>query len=76
VEFVEYLDATREKLIEDVIYMEGERGGTPVEVAMSYNTSFNENVHSYVNNINTHEGGTHLAGFRRALTRTLKNIRG
>ncbi len=72
VEFVEYLDATREKLIEDVIYMEGERAGTPVEVAMSYNTSFNENVHSYVNNINTHEGGTHLAGFRRALTRTLK----
>ncbi len=73
VEFVEYLDGTREKLIEDVIYMEGEKGGTPVEVAMSYNTSFNENVHSYVNNINTHEGGTHLAGFRRALTRTLKN---
>jgi DNA gyrase subunit B len=73
VEFVEYLDATREKLIDDVIYMEGEKGGTPVEVAMSYNTSFNENVHSYVNNINTHEGGTHLAGFRRALTRTLKN---
>ncbi|MBL7922710.1 MAG: DNA topoisomerase (ATP-hydrolyzing) subunit B [Bacteroidia bacterium] len=73
VEFVEYLDATREKLIEDVIYMEGERANIPVEVAMSYNTSFNENVHSYVNNINTHEGGTHLAGFRRALTRTLKN---
>ncbi len=73
VEFVEYLDATREKLIDDVIYMEGEKAGTPVEVAMSYNTSFNENVHSYVNNINTHEGGTHLAGFRRALTRTLKN---
>lgn len=73
IEFVEYLDATREKLIDDVIYMEGEKGGTPVEVAMSYNTSFNENVHSYVNNINTHEGGTHLAGFRRALTRTLKN---
>jgi len=73
VEFVEYLDATREKLIDDVIYMEGEKGGTPVEVAMSYNTSFNENVHSYVNNINTHEGGTHLAGFRRALTRTLKS---
>lgn len=73
VEFVEYLDATREKLIEDVIYMEGERAGIPVEVAMSYNTSFNENVHSYVNNINTHEGGTHLAGFRRALTRTLKS---
>ncbi|MBK8415713.1 MAG: DNA topoisomerase (ATP-hydrolyzing) subunit B [Bacteroidetes bacterium] len=73
VEFVEFLDATREKLIEDVIYMEGEKNGIPVEVAMQYNTSFNENVHSYVNNINTHEGGTHLAGFRRALTRTLKN---
>src|SRR5436189_544584 len=73
IEFVEYLDATREKLIEDVIYMEGERNGIPVEVAMHYNTSFNENVHSYVNNINTHEGGTHLAGFRRALTRTLKS---
>ncbi len=73
VEFVEFLDATREKLIEDVIYMEGERNGIPVEVGMHYNTSYNENVHSYVNNINTHEGGTHLAGFRRALTRTLKN---
>ncbi len=73
IEFVEYLDGTREKLIEDVIYMEGERNGIPVEVAMHYNTSFNENVHSYVNNINTHEGGTHLAGFRRALTRTLKS---
>jgi DNA gyrase subunit B len=73
VEFVEFLDSTREKLIDDVIYMEGERNGIPVEVAMHYNTSFNENVHSYVNNINTHEGGTHLAGFRRALTRTLKN---
>ncbi len=73
VEFVEFLDATREKLIDDVIYMEGERNGIPVEVGMHYNTSFNENVHSYVNNINTHEGGTHLAGFRRALTRTLKN---
>lgn len=72
VEFVEYLDSTREKLMEDVIYMEGEKNGIPVEVGMSYNTSFNENVHSYVNNINTHEGGTHLAGFRRALTRTLK----
>ena len=53
--------------------MEGERSNIPVEVAMQYNTSFNENVHSYVNNINTHEGGTHLAGFRRALTRTLKS---
>ena len=73
IEFVEYLDETREKLIESVIYMEGERNSIPVEVAMHYNTSFNENVHSYVNNINTHEGGTHLAGFRRALTRTLKN---
>jgi DNA gyrase subunit B len=73
VEFVEFLDSTRERLIEDVIYMEGERNGIPVEVAMHYNTSFNENVHSYVNNINTHEGGTHLSGFRRALTRTLKN---
>ena len=72
-EFVAYLDETREKLIAEPIYMEGDRGGIPVEVAMQYNTSFNENVHSYVNNINTHEGGTHLAGFRRALTRTLKN---
>ena len=72
-EFVAYLDVTREKLIEDSIYMEGEKAGIPVEVAMQYNTSFAENVHSYVNNINTHEGGTHLAGFRRALTRTLKS---
>lgn len=72
-EFVSYLDANREKLIPEPIYMEGERNGIPVEVAMQYNTSFNENVHSYVNNINTHEGGTHLAGFRRALTRTLKS---
>jgi len=71
-EFVEYLDANREKLIDEVIYMEGERNGTPVEVAMQYNTSFSENLHSYVNNINTHEGGTHVAGFRRGLTRTLK----
>jgi len=72
-EFVEYLDATREKLIEEPIYMEGEKQGIPVEVAMLYNSSYTENVHTYVNNINTHEGGTHLAGFRRALTRTLKN---
>jgi len=72
-EFVEYLDATREKLIPEPIYMEGEKGGIPVEVAMLYNTSFSENLHSYVNNINTHEGGTHVAGFRRALTRTLKS---
>jgi DNA gyrase subunit B len=72
-EFVEYLDSNREKLMEDPIYMEGEKTGVPVEVAMQYNTSFSENTHSYCNNINTHEGGTHLAGFRRALTRTLKS---
>jgi DNA gyrase subunit B len=72
-EFVEYLDETRENLIENVMYMEGEKNGIPVEVAMSYNTSYSENLHSYVNNINTHEGGTHLSGFRRALTRTLKS---
>lgn len=71
-EFVAYLDATRERLFEDCIYMEGEKSGIPVEVAMQYNTSFSENLHTYVNNINTHEGGTHLAGFRRGLTRTLK----
>ncbi|MCW3086482.1 MAG: gyrase, subunit [Bacteroidetes bacterium] len=71
-EFVSYLDATRERLIDDVIYMEGEKNGIPVEVAMMYNTSYSENLHTYVNNINTHEGGTHLAGFRRGLTRTLK----
>ncbi|MFT7497878.1 MAG: DNA gyrase subunit B, partial [Porticoccaceae bacterium] len=71
-EFIEYLDATRERLISDVISMEGEKNGVPVEVAMVYNTSFTENLHSYVNNINTHEGGTHLAGFRRGLTATLK----
>ena len=71
-EFVVYLDKTREALISEPIYLETEKTGVPVEVAMTYNTSYNENVHSYVNNINTHEGGTHLAGFRRALTRTLK----
>lgn len=71
-EFVEYIDGNRESIMEHVIFMEGERDDIPVEVAMRYNTSFNENLHSYVNNINTHEGGTHLAGFRRALTRTLK----
>ncbi|MFI5204698.1 MAG: DNA topoisomerase (ATP-hydrolyzing) subunit B [Flavobacteriales bacterium] len=71
-EFVEYLDSNREQLIADVIYMEGEKSGVPVEVSMIYNTSFSENIHTYVNNINTHEGGTHLAGFRRGLTRTLK----
>lgn len=72
-EFVEYLDANREKLSEEVIHIEGERNGIPVEVAMQYNSSFSENLHSYVNNINTHEGGTHVAGFRRGLTRTLKS---
>ncbi|MEX1190052.1 MAG: DNA topoisomerase (ATP-hydrolyzing) subunit B [Bacteroidia bacterium] len=72
-EFVEYLDSTRERLIDEPIYMEGEKQGIPVEVAMLYNSSFTENIHTYVNNINTHEGGTHLSGFRRALTRTLKN---
>lgn len=71
-EFVRFLDATRETLIENTIYIEGEREGVPVEVAMQYNTSYTENVHSYVNNINTIEGGTHLTGFRRGLTRTLK----
>jgi DNA gyrase subunit B len=72
-EFVEYIDATREKLIAQPIYIETDRGEIPVQVAMSYNTSFTENLVSYVNNINTHEGGTHVAGFRRALTRTLKD---
>ncbi|TVQ11476.1 MAG: DNA topoisomerase (ATP-hydrolyzing) subunit B [Bacteroidetes bacterium] len=72
-EFVMYLDETREKLIDEPIYMDGEKSGTPVEVAMQYNSSFAENLHSYVNNISTIEGGTHLAGFRRALTRTLKS---
>ena len=71
-EFIRFLDATREAIIGDVISMEGEKNGIPVEVAMVYNTSFSENLHSYVNNINTHEGGTHLAGFRRGLTSTLK----
>ena len=73
VDFIEYLDETREKLIPEAIYMEGEKNDIPVELSMQYNTSFSENIHSYVNNINTHEGGTHLAGFRRALTRTLKS---
>ena len=71
-EFVLYIDATREKLIQEPIYLECEKAGIPVEIAMLYNTSFTENLHSYVNNINTHEGGTHVAGFRRAITRTLK----
>ena len=71
-EFIRYLDATREPLISRVISMEGEKNDIPVEVAMVYNTSYTENLHSYVNNINTIEGGTHLAGFRRGLTATLK----
>ncbi|MCI1647168.1 MAG: DNA topoisomerase (ATP-hydrolyzing) subunit B [Bacteroides sp.] len=71
-EFVRFVDSSREHLINDVIYINTEKQGTPVEVAIMYNTSYNENIHSYVNNINTIEGGTHLAGFRRALTRTLK----
>ena len=71
-EFVEYIDEAREPLIENVIHISTEKNGTPVEIAMTYNTSYNENIHSYVNNINTIEGGTHLAGFRRGLTRTLK----
>ena len=71
-EFIRYLDSTREQLTSGVISMEGEKNGIPVEVAMVYNTSYAENLHSYVNNINTHEGGTHLSGFRRGLTGTLK----
>ena len=72
-EFVQYLDKSRgEKIIDSIIYLDSEKNGIPVEVAMQYNNSFSENVHSYVNNINTIEGGTHLTGFRRALTRTLK----
>jgi DNA gyrase subunit B len=72
-EFVEYLDSTREKLIQTPIYVENDRGEFPVQIALGYNTSYSENLVSYVNNINTHEGGTHVAGFRRALTRTLKS---
>ena len=71
-EFVEFLDSNRESLIETTIHIESNKNEVPVEVAMQYNTSFSENIHSYVNNINTIEGGTHLTGFRRALTRTLK----
>ena len=71
-EFAQYLDRNRESLISDVIYFEGEREGVPVEVALTYNTSYTENIQAYVNNINTHEGGTHLSGFRRGLTNTLK----
>ncbi len=71
-EFIKFLDGSREPIMKDVIAFEGEKNGVPVEVAMIYNTSYAENLHSYVNNINTHEGGTHLSGFRRGLTHTLK----
>jgi DNA gyrase subunit B len=71
-EFVEYIDESRENLIDQVIHISTEKNGIPVEIALLYNTSYNENIHSYVNNINTIEGGTHLTGFRRGLTRTLK----
>ena len=71
-EFAEFLDRNRESLIPDVIYFEGEKDGIPVEVSMTYNTSYTENIQAYVNNINTYEGGTHLSGFRRGLTNTLK----
>jgi len=71
-EFIRFLDESREPIIQDVISIEGEKHNIPVEVAMIYNTSYSENLHSYVNNINTHEGGTHLSGFRRGLTSTLK----
>ncbi len=72
-EFVKYIDSGKEKLMDEVIHIEGEKNGIPIEVAMLYNNSYNESIQSYVNNINTHEGGTHLAGFRRGLTRTLKS---
>ena len=71
-EFVRYVDSSREHLFNDIIYLNTEKQGVPIEVAIMYNTSYSENIHSYVNNINTIEGGTHLAGFRTALTRTLK----
>ncbi|MDI1323291.1 MAG: DNA topoisomerase (ATP-hydrolyzing) subunit B [Algoriphagus sp.] len=73
VEFVQYLDQTREKIIDTPIYIDTEKNGVPVQVAMNYNSSYTENVVSYVNTINTHEGGSHVSGFRRALTRTLKS---
>ncbi len=71
-DFIKYLDRGREKITDAPIYMEGEKSNVPIEIVMQYNTSFSENIHSYVNNINTIEGGTHLTGFRRALTNTLK----
>ena len=72
IDFINYLDDNRNRLTGDPIYIEGEKAGVPIEIAMQYNDSYSENLHSYVNNINTHEGGTHLSGFRRGLTRTLK----
>lgn len=72
-DFIAYLDDTRDHIIPTPIYVEGEKQGIPIEIAMQYNTGFTENIHSYVNNINTHEGGTHLTGFRMGMTRTLKN---
>lgn len=72
-DFIQYLDENRERLTPEPVFISGERDNVPVEIALEYNTSFSENLHSYVNNINTHEGGTHLAGFRRGLTRTLKS---
>ena len=71
-EFVRYVDRHRTHLFDDVIYLKTEKQGIPIEVAIMYNTDYSENIHSYVNNINTIEGGTHLTGFRAALTRTLK----
>lgn len=73
IDFITYLDENREKLTQEIISIDGEKNNVPVEIAMQYNTSFTENLHSYVNNINTIEGGTHLSGFRRGLTRTLKS---
>ena len=73
-EFVAYIDSTREKLIPEPIYIENDKGEIPIQVAMSYNTSYSENLVSYVNNINTHEGGTHVAGFRRALNAYVEKL--
>ncbi|MCF0210658.1 MAG: DNA topoisomerase IV subunit B, partial [Bacteroidales bacterium] len=72
-DFITYLDGSRERLTPEPIHIEGEKNGIPIEIAMEYNTTFTENLHSYVNNINTHEGGTHLQGFRQGMTRTLKS---
>src|SRR5690606_28414883 len=74
VDFVKYLDENRDPLMQQPIFIQGEVDDTPVAVALQYNSTYNENVHSFVNNINTHEGGTHVSGFRRALTRSLKTF--